>query len=60
MSHLFNDTNSVIVFFIGIFVSAIFLIGVWEFTKQTVVGVEGTLTKKMKLQKLLIVKLMAI
>ena len=48
MSHLFNDTNSVIVFFIGIFVSAIFLIGVWEFTKQTVVGVEGTLTEKMK------------
>ena len=47
MSHLFNDTNSVIVFFIGIFVSAIFLIGVWEFTKQTVVGVEGTLTEKM-------------
>ena len=48
MSHLFNDTNSVIVFFIGIFVSAIFLIGVWEFTKQTVVGVEGALTEKMK------------
>ena len=48
MSHLFNDTNSVIVFFIGIFVSAIFLIGVWEFTKQSVVGVEGTLTEKMK------------
>ena len=48
MSHLFNDTNSAIVFFIGIFVSAIFLIGVWEFTKQTVVGVEGTLTEKMK------------
>ena len=48
MTHLFNDTNSVIVFFIGIFVSAIFLIGVWEFTKQTVVGVEGTLTEKMK------------
>ena len=48
MSPLFNDTNSVIVFFIGIFVSAIFLIGVWEFTKQTVVGVEGTLTEKMK------------
>ena len=48
MTHLFNDTNSTIVFFIGIFVSAIFLIGVWEFTKQSVVGVEGTLTEKMK------------
>ena len=48
MSHYFNDTNSVIVFFMGIFVSAIFLIGVWEFTKQSVVGVEGTLTEKMK------------
>ena len=48
MTHLFNDTNSAIVLFIGIFVSAIFLIGVCEFTKQSVVGVEGTLTEKMK------------
>ena len=48
MSHFFNDTNSVIVFFMGIFVSAIFIIGVWEFTRQSVTGVEGTLSVKMK------------
>ena len=48
MSHIFNDTNSVIVFCVGIFVTAIFLIGVWEFTRQSVTGVEGTLSVKMK------------
>ena len=48
MSHFFNDTNSVIVFFMGIFVSAIFIIGVWEFTRQSVTGVEGTLSVKIK------------
>ena len=48
MIHIFNDTNSVIVFCVGIFVTAIFLIGVWEFTRQSVGGVEGTLSVKMK------------
>ena len=48
MSHFFNDTNSVIVFCVGIFVSAIFLIGVWEFTRQSVTGIEGTLSGKIK------------
>ena len=48
MSHFFNDINSIIVFFMGIFVSTIFIIGVWEFTRQSVTGVEGTLTEKMK------------
>ena len=48
MTHLFNDTNSAIVFFIGIFVSAIFLIGVWEFTRQSITGEEGTLSAKIK------------
>ena len=48
MSHYFNDTNSVIVFFMGIFVSAIFIIGVWEFTRQSFTGEEGTLSVKIK------------
>ena len=48
MIHIFNDTNSIIVFCVGIIVSAIFLIGVWEFTRQSVGGVEGTLSVKMK------------
>ena len=48
MTHIFNDTNSIIVFCVGIFVSAIFLIGIWEFTRQSVTGVEGTLSEKMK------------
>ena len=48
MSHFFNDTNSVIIFSMGILVSAIFIIGVWEFTRQSVTGVEGTLSEKMK------------
>ena len=48
MIHIFNDANSVIVFIVGIIVSAIFLIGVWEFSRQSVIGVEGTLTVKMK------------
>ena len=48
MSHYFNDTSSVIVFFMGIFVSAIFIIGVWEFTRQIITGEEGTLSVKIK------------
>ena len=51
MSNLFHDTNSIIVFCVGIFVTAIFLIGVWEFTRQSVTGVEGTLSEKMKKKK---------
>ncbi len=48
MSQFFNDTNSVIVFFVGVFVTAIFLIGVWEFTRQSVTGLEGTLSENIK------------
>ena len=48
MSQFFNDTNSVIIFFVGIFVTAIFIIGVWEFTRQSVTSVEGTLSQKIK------------
>ena len=48
MSHFFNDTNSVIVFFMGIIVSTIFIIGVWEFTRQSITGEEGTLSVKIK------------
>ena len=48
MSHYFNDTNSVIVIFMGIFVSAIFIIGVWEFTRQSITGKEGPLSAKIK------------
>ena len=48
MSYYFNDTSSVIVFFMGIFVSAIFIIGVWEFTRQSITGEEGTLSVKIK------------
>ena len=48
MSYFFNDTNSVIVFFMGIIVSTIFIIGVWEFTRQSITGEEGTLSARIK------------
>ena len=48
MSYYFNDTSSVIVFFMGIFVAAIFIIGVWEFTRQSITGEEVTLSVKIK------------
>ena len=48
MSDIFNDTSSSIVFFVGVIVSTIFLIGIWEFTRQSVTGVEGTLASKIK------------
>ena len=48
MSQFFNDTNSVIVFFMGIFVSTIFIIGVWEFSRQSVTGLEGTISENIK------------
>ena len=48
MSEIFNDTNSSIIFFVGVIVSTIFLIGVWEFTRQSVTGLEGSLSAKIK------------
>ena len=48
MSDIFNDTSSSIVFFVGVIVSTIFLIGIWEFTRQSVTGVEGTLSSKIR------------
>jgi len=48
MSEIFNDTNSSIIFFVGVIVSSIFLIGVWEFTRQSVTGLEGTISAKIK------------
>ena len=51
MSQFFNDTNSVIVFFVGILVSTIFIIGVWEYTRQSVTGLEGTISENIKNKK---------
>lgn len=48
MSQIFNDTNSFVIFFVGVIVSTIFLIGIWEFTRQSVTGLEGTLSSKIK------------
>ena len=48
MSNIFVDTNSMIIFFVGVIVSTIFLIGIWEFTRQSITGLEGSISAKIK------------
>ena len=51
MSQIFNDPGSMIVFFVGIVVSTIFLVGIWEFTRHSVTGSEGPISNKIKKKK---------
>ena len=48
MSEYFNDTNSVLIFVVGIFVTTLFIIGVWELMREGLTGIKGTLSMKIK------------
>ena len=44
----FNDTNSVLIFVVGIFVTTLFIIGIWELMREGITGIPGTLSAKIK------------
>ena len=48
MGEYFNDTNSVLIFLVGILVSTLFIIGVWELMREGLTGIPGTLSMKIK------------
>ena len=48
MSEYFNDTNSGLIFVVGILVTTLFIIGIWELMREGLTGVPGTLSMKIK------------
>ena len=48
MGVYFNDTNSVLIFVVGILVTTLFIIGVWELMREGLTGIPGTLSMKVK------------
>ena len=48
MGEYFNDTNSVSIFVVGILVTTLFIIGVWELMREGLTGIPGTFSMKIK------------
>ena len=38
MSEYFNDTNSVLIFVVGVLVTTLFIVGVWELMREGLTG----------------------
>jgi hypothetical protein len=48
MSEYFNDTNSGLIFVVGILVTTLFIIGIWELMREGLTGIPGTLSMRIK------------
>ena len=48
MAEYFNDTNSVLIFVVGVVVTSLFIIGVWELMREGLTGIPGTISMKIK------------
>ena len=48
MSEYFNDTNSLSIFVVGVLVTTLFIIGVWELMREGLTGIPGTISMKIK------------
>ena len=48
MGTYFNDRNSVLIFVVGVLVTTLFIIGVWELMRQEVTGISGRYSSKNK------------
>ena len=48
MNEYFNDVNSVLIFVVGILVTTLFIIGIWELMREGLTGIPGTLSMKIK------------
>ena len=50
MAEYFNDTNSILIFVVGVVVTSLFIIGVWELMRESLTGIPGTLSMKISKQ----------
>lgn len=48
MGDYFNDSNSVLIFVVGILVTTMFLVAVWELMREEIAEIPGTLSTKIK------------
>ena len=48
MNEYFNDTNSLLFFVVGILVTSLFIIGVWELMREGLTGIPGTISMKIR------------
>ena len=48
MSEYFNDTNSGLIFVVGILVTTLFIIGIWELMREGLTVIPKTLSMKIK------------
>ena len=48
MGVYFNDTNSVLIFVVGVLVTTLFIIGVWELMREGLTGRPGTSAMKIR------------
>jgi hypothetical protein len=48
MNEYFNDTNSLLIFVVGILVTSLFIIGVWELMREGLTGIPGTISMKIR------------
>ena len=46
MSSYFNDSNSILIFLVGVLVTTFFIIGVWELMREGMTGMPGRYSTK--------------
>ena len=48
MSNYFIDSNSIVIFVVGVIVTTIFIVAIWELMREGIAEVPGTLSTKIK------------
>ena len=48
MSNYFIDSNSIVIFVVGVLVTTIFIVAIWELMREGIAEVPGTLSTKIK------------
>ena len=48
MSNYFIDSNSIVIFVVGVLVTTIFIVAIWELMREGIADVPGTISTKIK------------
>ena len=48
MSNYFIDSNSIVIFVVGVLVTTIFIVAIWELMREGLTGIPGTFSMKIK------------
>ena len=48
MSNYFTDSNSIAIFVVGVLVTTIFIVAIWELMREGITEVPGTISTKIK------------